>query len=550
MKSFKYWQWRTIIATMIGYALFYFVRKNFSFAMPGLAAEYAISNTSFGIILTIVGLVYGLSRFFNGIIADRMNGRYHMSIGLLLCALTSLAFGFIPSLLGVEIGVAPHALIVCFGVLLVLNNIFQGSGFPPVTRLLTHWVPPHELATKMSIWNTSHSIGAGLLAILCGFIMGNMGSNLSTDEMSVDRITRNYITINFKDDIKKSDQHIASVDRIKITEQDNNLIALVDYSYKPNYKNGETVKQIYYFDYATFCKVRDLIAANKDISTEQIASDLSLPEPHAKAFQSIVTRTTNAGAWRWCFYLPAFLALLGAFGLFTALRDTPKSVGLEELQNKTSGVNENSSTAEHRAFVRKKVYGNPLIWILAIANFFVYVVRFSVLDWGPKFLTEAREMSYAYAGWTVAIFEIFGIIGMLVAGWATDKIFAGRAHRTCVFCMLGAALFMGIFYILPNEVHPLVLICVLAMAGFFIYGPQALIGIAAANQATKRAAATANGLTGIFGYLSVFVSGLGAGILVDKFGWNYVFLGMIAIAFVGMAVFLLMWNAKSDGYEE
>ena len=116
--------------------------------------------------------------------------------------------------------------------------------------------------------------------------------------------------------------------------------------------------------------------------------------------------------------------------------------------------------------------------------------------------------------------------------------------------MLGAALFMGIFYILPNEVHPLVLICVLAMAGFFIYGPQALIGIAAANQATKRAAATANGLTGIFGYLSVFVSGLGAGILVDKFGWNYVFLGMIAIAFVGMSVFLLMWNAKSDGYEE
>lgn len=550
MKSFKYWQWRTIIATMIGYALFYFVRKNFSFAMPGLAAEYAISNTSFGIILTIVGLVYGLSRFFNGIIADRMNGRYHMSIGLLLCALTSLAFGFIPSLLGVEIGVAPHALIVCFGVLLVLNNIFQGSGFPPVTRLLTHWVPPHELATKMSIWNTSHSIGAGLLAILCGFIMGNMGSNLSTDEMSVDRITRNYITINFKDDIKKSDQHIASVNRIKITEQDNNLIALVDYSYKPNYKNGESVKQIYYFDYATFCKVRDLIVANKDISTEQIASDLSLSEPHAKAFQSIVTRTTNAGAWRWCFYLPAFLALLGTFGLFTALRDTPKSVGLEELQNRTSGVNENSSTAEHRAFVRKKVYGNPLIWILAIANFFVYVVRFSVLDWGPKFLTEAREMSYAYAGWTVAIFEIFGIIGMLVAGWATDKIFAGRAHRTCVFCMLGAALFMGIFYILPNEVHPLVLICVLAMAGFFIYGPQALIGIAAANQATKRAAATANGLTGIFGYLSVFVSGLGAGILVDKFGWNYVFLGMIAIAFVGMAVFLLMWNAKSDGYEE
>ena len=29
-KRFKYWQTRTIVATMIGYALFYFVRKNFS----------------------------------------------------------------------------------------------------------------------------------------------------------------------------------------------------------------------------------------------------------------------------------------------------------------------------------------------------------------------------------------------------------------------------------------------------------------------------------------------------------------------------------------
>ena len=136
-----------------------------------LAAEYGISNTSFGLIMTIVGLIYGLSRFLNGLLADRMNGRWHMSIGLLLCVAASFAFGFSPSILGVELGVAPHSLVVLFGVLLVLNNIFQGSGFPPCARLLSHWIPPHELATKQSIWNTSHSIGASILAILCGFII-------------------------------------------------------------------------------------------------------------------------------------------------------------------------------------------------------------------------------------------------------------------------------------------------------------------------------------------------------------------------------------------
>ena len=549
-KSFKYWQWRTIITTMLGYALFYFVRKNFSFAMPGLAAEYAISNTSFGIILAIVGLVYGLSRFANGLLADRMNARYHMSLGLLLCAAASLAFGFAPALLGIEIGVAPHSLVVAFGVLLVLNNIFQGSGFPPCARLLSHWIPPQELATKMSVWNTSHSIGAGLLAILCGFIMGHMGSDLSSNAEDVERMTRNYITTNFKDDVKKSDIRIAKVNSVSVSEANDATVAQVVYTYKPNYEDGRRVSEAYIFTHEDYTDVKSLIAENAEITTEEIASDTGLPAPQAKALQSIVSLSSNAGAWRWCFWLPGIIALIGALGIFVFLRDTPKSVGLPELENKTSALADDTNPEEYRRFVRKKVYGNKLIWILAFANFFVYVVRFSVLDWGPKFLTEARDMSYAYAGWTVAIFEIFGIIGMLAAGWATDKWFGGRAHRTCVFCMLGTALFMTIFYLLPGDVHPLVLICVLAMAGFFIYGPQALIGIAAANQATKKAAATANGLTGIFGYLSVFVSGLGVGVLVDHFGWNYVFVGMIAMAVVGMGVFLLMWGAKRDGYDE
>jgi|InofroStandDraft_1065614.scaffolds.fasta_scaffold00384_21 sugar phosphate permease len=549
-KLFNYWQTRTIVVTMIGYALFYFVRKNFSFAMPGLAAEYGISNTSFGIILAVVGLVYGLSRFVNGLIADRMNARYHMSLGLLLCALASFAFGFAPSILGIDIGVAPHTLIILFGVLLVLNNIFQGSGFPPCARLLSHWIPPQELATKMSIWNTSHSIGAGLLAILCGFIMGHMGSDVSGDEQKVADMTYNYVTCNLKDDIKKSDIHIAKVDGIDVEKQGDDVIALVEYTYKENWQQGETVSQRLVFGHDDYTAAKNLIEADPKATPETIARELDMPAAQAKALASIVALSTNAGAWQWCFFLPALIALLGALGIFAFLRDTPKSVGLPELENTKTSIENDDDPAAYKKFVREKVYRNRLIWILAIANFFVYIVRFSVLDWGPKFLTEARDMSYSYAGWTVAIFEIFGIIGMLVAGWATDRFFKGRAHRTCVFCMLGTAVFMTVFYLLPNDVHPLVLICVLAMAGFCIYGPQALIGIAAANQATKKAAATANGLTGIFGYLSVFVSGLGVGMLVDAFGWNYVFLGMIAIAVIGMLVFTLMWSARANGYDE
>ena len=84
-KRFMSWQIRTILITMAGYALFYFVRKNFSLAMPGLTAEYGISNTNFGWIIFAGSLVYGFSRFINGYVVDRIRGRIVMALGLLLC---------------------------------------------------------------------------------------------------------------------------------------------------------------------------------------------------------------------------------------------------------------------------------------------------------------------------------------------------------------------------------------------------------------------------------------------------------------------------------
>ena len=482
--SFQYWQWRVILSTMVGYSVYYFVRKNFSFAMPALGDEYGISNTSFGIILTLVGLIYGVSKCVNGVLSDRTNARWHLSFGLAVCVLLNVAFGWSDKLSAMITGHADgpdfvNGMVAVMAVLLVLNNIFQGSGFPPCARLLTHWIPPHELATKMSIWNTSHSIGASVLAILCGYVMGTMGSDLTGNAEAVEAIRTNLTTLN---------------------------PALLD---------------------------------NPAELEAQVAS-----------------AAAHVGAWQWCFWVPALFALAGAVGLAVFLRDTPRSVGLPEMEGTHTKVEDNTNSAEYKAFLREKVFRNPLIWILAFANFFVYVVRFAVLDWGPKFLQEARGMDPADAGWIIAVSEIMGIVGMLVAGWATDKFFRGRAHRTCVICMLGAAAFMAMFYFLPSTSPVVVLAGVLGMVGFFIYGPQALIGIAAANQATKSAAATANGVTGIFGYLSTFVSGLGIGAMVDWVnkvnpgqGWNYVFLMMIAMAVVGMLIFMLMWRAKATGYD-
>ena len=471
-KRFKYWQTRTIIATMVGYALFYFVRKNFSLAMPGLEADLGISKTSLGIFLTLNGVVYGLSRFVNGILADRMNARWYMAIGLALCALANFAFGFGEDvsywITGQHDGSQfTNTMILFMGIMWVINGMLQGTGFPPCARLLTHWIPPTELATKMSVWNTSHSIGAGLVVILCGYIMGTVGMNMTADP--------------------------------------------------------------------------DAVAT--------IAANLGVAPDDAAGMERVMASAAHVGAWKWCFWIPAAISFAGAIGLFITLRDTPRSVGLPELPGtEIKKEKPGKKSAEEKHMLRRMVFANPLIWVLSIANFFVYIVRFSVLDWGPSLLKQSKGISLEMAGWLVALFEIAGIVGMIFAGWATDRYLKGRAHRTCVFCMAGTALFIFGFWELPQGAPIWLTFLLLCGAGFCIYGPQALIGIAAANQATKKYAATATGFTGLFGYASTIVSGTGLGYVAQHYGWNWAYITMITMALVGMLVFSLMWRAKMDGY--
>jgi len=74
--------------------------------------------------------------------------------------------------LGSFVGSAVAAL----GMFWMINGWFQGMGFPPCARAFTHWVTPKELATKMSIWNASTNIGAGLVAVMCGYLLSHFGN--------------------------------------------------------------------------------------------------------------------------------------------------------------------------------------------------------------------------------------------------------------------------------------------------------------------------------------------------------------------------------------
>jgi OPA family glycerol-3-phosphate transporter-like MFS transporter/OPA family sugar phosphate sensor protein UhpC-like MFS transporter len=256
-------------------------------------------------------------------------------------------------------------------------------------------------------------------------------------------------------------------------------------------------------------------------------------------------------SWQLCFWVPAAIACFGVFFIIATLRDTPKSVGLPELPKVKGELDdeENKDPKAFKQFLMKKVFLNPVIWILAITDLFVYIVRFAILDWGPSMLDD-MGLSKELTGWTVAIFEVAGCAGMLCAGYISDKFFKSRSQRVCAIEMgLVAACLLGLHF-LQDAQQPVLFLVLLALAGFFIYGPQALLGVTAANIATKKAASSAVGLIGLMSYLSTIVSGVGFGWMAQNWGWNAAYATILVAAVAGGLVVLMMWKAPAEQQAE
>jgi sugar phosphate permease len=85
----------------------------------------------------------------------------------------------------------------------------------------------------------------------------------------------------------------------------------------------------------------------------------------------------------------------------------------------------------------------------------------------------------------------------------------------------------------------------LVALGFLVYGPQMLVAVAAADYATKVAASSAVGLTGLFGYIGASVCGVSTGVLVDRFGWNAAIAFYAGSSVVGTLLLATTWRRVS-----
>ncbi len=417
-KEYRYWRYRIFYGMFLGYIFFYFTRKSFTFAMPAMMATLGVSKAELGILGSILYITYGLSKFASGVMSDQSNPRYFMAVGLIITGIATILFGLSSSL-------------ILFAIFWGINGWFQGWGWPPCARLLTHWYSQSERGTWWSFWSTSHNVGGFLIPILAGACAQWLG-------------------------------------------------------------------------------------------------------------------------WRYAMYIPGGICILMGLFLINRLRDTPQSLGLPPIEkyrndypNDQDKGDETEKELTTKEILFDHVLTNKWVWMLAFASFFVYIVRMAINDWSALYLIESKGYSVMGASAAVSLFEIGGLFGMLVAGWLSDKIHSGRRGPMNVLFsagMLGSILLLWIF----PEVTAWLDSGFLFMIGFFLFGPQMLIGLAAAELSHKKAAGTASGFAGWFAYFGAAAAGYPLGKVADVFGWSGFFMIVTICSSVTVLLFLPMWNAQAQ----
>jgi len=413
--SYKYWRFRIFYGMYIGYVFYYFTRKSFTFAMPSLMQELGFEKSDMGILASIMAITYGLSKFLSGVLADRSNPRFFMAFGLVLTGIANIFFGFSSS-------------IAMFAIFWGLNGWFQGWGWPPCARLLTHWYSQKERGTWWGFWNTSHSLGGALIPIIAAFCATYFG-------------------------------------------------------------------------------------------------------------------------WRYAMFAPGILCILVGLFLINRLRDTPQSLGLPPIEKFRNDYPSASQTDEKELSAKeilfKYVLSNKYIWILACSYFFVYMIRQGINDWGMLYLCEVKGYSKIFASSCIVSFEVGGVCGSLAAGWASDHIFKGKRGPINVLFSLGVIFAIVALWASPNGAEILDTI-LLFVIGFLIFGPQMLIGMAAAELSHKKAAGSASGFVGWIAYLGAAIAGYPLSLVTQVWGWEAFFITLGVSGLVSVLLLMPLWSIKSN----
>jgi OPA family sugar phosphate sensor protein UhpC-like MFS transporter len=278
--------------------------------------------------------------------------------------------------------------------------------------------------------------------------------------------------------------------------------------------------------------------------------------------------------WRYGMIVPGVLGILMGLFLLNRLRDRPEDVGLPPVEvyrddgaEKTKSVSTFSEKPADRngaaadvstdgsgngrnatpaagaqASTNKflEVVGNPYVLLLAISYFFIYFCRQGISSWTVIYLTS-MGVPPREAAFRVGSMEIGGLCGSLVSGAVSDRLARGRRIPVILVWMLGVVAALVGMWLSPASWRYLSLLSIF-MFGFFIYGPQMLVGLAASEMVSPDSVSSTIGFLGWIAYIGAATSGYPLTRIVSAAGWDAYFAALIGCAGIAILLLLPMWR--------
>ena len=237
--------------------------------------------------------------------------------------------------------------------------------------------------------------------------------------------------------------------------------------------------------------------------------------------------------WRAAFHVPAVWVSSVGVVILLFLVEKPSHRGLPSLEN-NQGITNKDKPSKVPLLDLLKI---PAIWSLGGSYFGLKLIRYSLLFWLPFYLHNGLDYDEGTAGYLSTAFEAGGIIGAIMVGWASDKFVPNRRGlllSPMILVLAGSlALYqvVGSMGIIPNALS-------LALVGFLLFGPDALIsGAAAQDIGGEDGAASAAGFINGVGSIGAILQGVVTATVSRIWGWDslfYVFVFMALLSSIAL----------------
>ncbi|WXL24950.1 MFS transporter [Ectopseudomonas mendocina] len=249
------------------------------------------------------------------------------------------------------------------------------------------------------------------------------------------------------------------------------------------------------------------------------------------------------GDWRAAFISSAVVVLIVAVLFFLFQRNTPADVGLPPVEEVTD---EHTSAGQPSpGFVQslKTILKNRTVLVLGLAYFLLKPARYAILFWGPVMVYERMpDIGKVAAAIVPTSFEIAGLVGPVLIGLMSDKLFGARRFPACVISLLVLTACLALFVPTMQSGSVYLVVGLLFMMGLTLYGPDAMISGAAAIDFGKGTAGTATGFVNGCGSVGAILGGL----LPGYFDTETVFVVFTATALFATVIMIPYWNRRPD----